>query len=279
MNGPSTRASPPRRGGLCLDFAPHSSRARQRRVEGLAQDFAPRTLPVGLYWHIIIETGRPAHQQMAFDEQLAREALPTVRFFSWESPAISLGWKQRPPTWAEELQGQKLAVTAVERPTGGGIAFHGSDLSLAVVVPRALDLSLECLMSAVCQSVVRLCQSYGADATACSQDVRATRVTYCLAETAPYTVLIDGRKVAGLALRRYPGSWLIQGSVLLYPLPRTLTQAIPQEVAESIDRCAIALSEVVAVPLSAKDVARHWASSWSSWWEEALLTALGATCS
>ncbi len=82
--------------------------------------------------------------------------------------------------------------------------------------------------------------------------------------------------MAGLALRRYPESWLIQGSVLLRPIPRPLTQAMPREGRAELEQYAAALSEFSSAPCQEKDVALRWASYWSSWWEEALLETLGA---
>ena len=88
-------------------------------------------------WRVIVGGPQTAAEQMATDARLAEEAIPTIRLFTWSPPAVSLGWKQPCPDW---LRGDRWAASPcefVERPTGGGIAFHGSDLSLAVVIPRS----------------------------------------------------------------------------------------------------------------------------------------------
>ena len=229
-------------------------------------------------WRVIVDRGRASHEQMTFDEQLAREVLPTLRLFFWEPPAISLGWKQRLPEWLNLPQWRAAGLDVVERPTGGGMAFHGSDLSFGVVIPRAWDVPLESQMSAICEVLVRLCHAYGVEARVECEARTTSRVTYCLAEPAPYSVRIAGRKVAGFALRRYTESWLIQGSLLLHSLPGALVSAVPQEVIERLRQHAVALAEVTSAPLHQQDVAQRFANSWSVWWDEALMGAVGAAC-
>ena len=241
----------------------------------------------GLKWRVIVGEPQTAAEQMATDARLAEESMPTVRLFTWSPPAVSLGWKQPSPDW---LRGGRWAASScelVERPTGGGIAFHGSDLSLADVIPRnshpqggrgvpgavgdrpGSHQSLETLMRAVCQSAVSVCRTYGADATAVLEAPSAGRITYCLTEINPYAVVVGTRKVAGFALRRYPRSWLIQGSLLVQSLPRVLADALPVEVGQQLASRAVPLSQVSASPVTPGELATRWAEHWSAWWGEA----------
>ncbi|MBI3996150.1 MAG: hypothetical protein HY352_00670 [Candidatus Omnitrophica bacterium] len=224
-------------------------------------------------WQIIVDGANSADEQMAADERLAQRAQLTARFFEWQPAAISLGWKQPRPEWLEPdaWRGDKLEW--VERPTGGGIAFHGSDVSVAVVVLRAKGVSLALLMRAVCQSAVRLCTSYGIDASALLEAPSHGRIAYCLTQHSPYAVLVDGRKVAGFALRRYPASWLIQGSLLINPLPEILQRMLPVSVGEAIQRRAVSLSVASGASLDEADVMRRWAAHWTSWWPHHLPTS------
>ena len=213
---------------------------------------------------------RSAAEQMACDEALARDAEPTTRCFLWDPPAISFGWKQALPYWFDRQRCAAAGLEAVERPTGGGIAFHGSDLSLSVIAPRAPGLSLAALTNAVCQSAVRLCRAYGAEAGPSCEERGKERVTYCLCQESHYAVLVGGRKVGGFALRRYPEAWLIQGSLLIQPLPRALSEAIPDEVRRQLAARAIPLSETASSSVTASAAAARWAESWSEWWDAVL---------
>src|SRR3989338_5225382 len=97
---------------------------------------------------------RSAAEQMAFDERLAREAQPNVRVFTWAFPAISLGFKQESPVWLDRARWQADGLELVERPTVVGIAFHGSDVSISIVVPRPSCPPISSLMRVVCERAV-----------------------------------------------------------------------------------------------------------------------------
>ncbi len=222
-------------------------------------------------WRVLVESDRlSATAQMARDVELAWEDIPTVRFFCWQLPAVSLGWKQPHPAWLDETRGLLAGLEAVERPTGGGMAFHGSDVSVSIIVPRAVDLPVRMLMSAVCDNTVRLCRHYGAQAAPMLESDAAKRITYCLTDLSPYAVFAGGHKVAGFALRRFPHTWLIQGSLLVRPLPANLAQAIPAEVRSQLHTRAISLAEAAQRPVHEADVVEQWSRHWPTWWTDAV---------
>ncbi|MBI2104765.1 MAG: hypothetical protein HYT90_04175 [Candidatus Omnitrophica bacterium] len=218
-------------------------------------------------WRIFIDGPRPAAEQMARDEALAQTPVPTARLYRWAPPAISLGWKQPRPEWCEPARWTAAGLEAVERPTGGGIAVHGSDVSIGVVVPRAAGCHLDTLMSAVCGSAAELCRAYGVAASTLLDAPADGRVTCCLAEPSPYAVLVGGRKVAGFALRRYPWAWLIQGSLLVRPIPEGLARAMPSEAIRELETRAVSLAEAAGETVTEQEAAERWAAHWASWWE------------
>ena len=215
-------------------------------------------------WRVVIDRGLSGASQMARDAGLAsgQEVEPTVRLFTWDPPAVSLGWKQPRPAW---LTGSPEPVCeVVERPTGGGIAFHGTDVSMAIIVPRTMRPSLDQLMADVCQSAAMVCELFGAAATWAVEACHTGRITYCLAEASPYAVYLGGRKVAGFALRRYPQTWLVQGSLLVRPLSETIRRMIPAAVMEQLVTHAISLSEAAGRTIAEEDVIRAWAEPWTA---------------
>ncbi len=242
----------------------------------LSVTLSPRQKPAQalLGWRILVEQGLSAKEQMARDVALAVETLPTARFFCWEPAAISFGLKQKPPAWFDQRSWQQAKLESVERPTGGGIAFHGSDVSLSVIVPRRLQVSLGALMDAVCQNALSLCESLGVDAHTVLEAPAKGRINYCLTDLSPYAVMIAGKKVAGFALRRFPQTWLIQGSFLVRPISEPLSQAIPAEVLKQLKTKAIAFSEAASGTWDEKKLAVAWAQGWAHWWEETLLETL-----
>src|SRR6266705_1853321 len=77
-------------------------------------------------------TPRSTAMNMAIDEALLEAArVPSIRFYRWKSPALSFGYFGRFADVAEYAIERDL----VRRWTGGGIVFHGEDLTYSVIVP------------------------------------------------------------------------------------------------------------------------------------------------
>jgi lipoate---protein ligase len=69
-----------------------------------------------------------------FTQHLAGKYLPTLRFYTWSNPTISLGYHQNkyPEAWKKLVwQGKQLDL--VKRPTGGRAVLHQGDLTYSVV--------------------------------------------------------------------------------------------------------------------------------------------------
>ncbi|AFZ01850.1 lipoate--protein ligase family protein [Calothrix sp. PCC 6303] len=69
-----------------------------------------------------------------FTQHLNGKHLPTLRFYIWSNPTISLGYHQNnyPESWENIVwQGKKLDL--VKRPTGGRAVLHQGDLTYSVV--------------------------------------------------------------------------------------------------------------------------------------------------
>ncbi|HEY9649888.1 MAG TPA: lipoate--protein ligase family protein, partial [Coleofasciculaceae cyanobacterium] len=59
---------------------------------------------------------------------------PVVRFYTWASPTISLGYHQRRwPVFWQQLTWQGIPLDLVRRPTGGRAVLHQGDLTYMVV--------------------------------------------------------------------------------------------------------------------------------------------------
>jgi lipoate-protein ligase A len=220
-----------------------------------------------------------AQEQMRIDHAAGLAAQASVRIFLWDKPAVSLGFKQAPPAWLGESRWKHSGLEWVERPSAGGVAVHGSDVSLCVVLPRVFGISLRSAMAAVCRCAVKLCSSYGADAQALLEAPSSGSVTYCLAETSPYAVMLGGRKVAGFGARRYPNAWLVQGSLLVRPIPESLAVALPEPVLAGLDRRATDLARCAQTgALDERSAGERWASLWEHGWRESVEISCRSAC-
>src|SRR4051812_29532272 len=149
---------------------------------------------------------------MAVDEALFEEApFPTLRFYRWDHPALSFGYFGKLSDAAEFAKDHDMA----RRWTGGGIVFHGNDLTYSLVIPFAIDSPAEssrdtytAVHGALAQALTKL--GHGAELAATDS---LTQSEGCFERPVRADVLIGDRKVAGAAQRRTRRGLLQQGSI------------------------------------------------------------------
>ncbi len=89
-------------------------------------------------WRYIPPISASGSLQMAIDQWLLDQHRqghpPTLRFYTWEPAAISLGYHQRrwPAHW-NHLTWNDRPLDLVRRPTGGRAVLHQGDLTYAVI--------------------------------------------------------------------------------------------------------------------------------------------------
>lgn len=205
--------------------------------------------PLVRWDRVIVHDAPTAAEQMAYDRRLAAEGIPTLRLFRWTWPAVSFGFRQRPPAW---IHAEKLAaagVEAVERPTGGGVALHGSDLSCSVVAPRRAAAPLRGVMEQLCEGMARACRAFDVPVAWSADVAAAAPIAYCLTQESPYALTVGGRKLGGFAVRASATTWLIQGSVLVRMIPEAIQRVMPPSVEHDYSTRAICLEEAAGTPL------------------------------
>jgi len=92
-------------------------------------------------WRYLITNNLSAARNMAIDRAVLvanseEKVPPTIRFYTWSPPAISIGYFQ---SLAEEIDLEKcrsLGVEYVRRITGGGAVFHENELTYSIVIPE-----------------------------------------------------------------------------------------------------------------------------------------------
>jgi lipoyl(octanoyl) transferase len=193
------------------------------------------------------QAAHSAAMNMAIDEVLLEfAAIPLIRFYRWQSPALSFGYFGR----FTDVASYQCERDLVRRWTGGGIVFHGEDLTYSLVIPSSDTAFAESSTSiyekvhqALCDALSETGQpavvAAGADRVPGSAVV-ATRTGIsdagysCFENPVRADVMIDGRKIAGAAQRRIRRGLLQQGSIQGIDLQSDLAQRFTREL--SIDR-------------------------------------------
>jgi lipoyl(octanoyl) transferase len=182
--------------------------------------------------------GHSGAMNMALDEALLEHAaVPSIRFYQWHSPALSFGYFGK----FTDVAAYAPAHDLVRRWTGGGIVFHGEDLTYSIVIPvrdpvfaessmniykkihRALTDALNGIgKRAELAAWNRYRSRRGAlqvalrrtgDRRSLSSAVVDRRYNNCFANPVHADVMLNGRKIAGAAQRRTRRGLLQQGSV------------------------------------------------------------------
>jgi lipoate-protein ligase A len=175
-----------------------------------------------------------AAMNMAIDEALLETAVvPTIRFYRWRSPALSFGYFGKFSDVAIHAAERDL----VRRWTGGGIVFHGQDLTYSIVIP-ASDPVFDESSIAIYEKIHRaLCgalagHNQGAELVTVANQLRAgdrgSCDNACFANPVHADVMMDGRKIAGAAQRRTRRGLLQQGSIQGFARKTDLAQKFAQ---------------------------------------------------
>ncbi len=161
---------------------------------------------------------------MALDEALLEHAtVPSIRFYQWHSPALSFGYFGK----FADVAAYAPAHDLVRRWTGGGIVFHGDDLTYSIVIPvsdAAFGESSISIYEKIHRALAHALNGSGERAVVaggvdpgCARLAKGAAVSAggysCFANPVRADVLIDGRKVAGAAQRRTRSGLLQQGSI------------------------------------------------------------------
>jgi lipoate-protein ligase A len=179
------------------------------------------------------DTAHAAAMNMAIDEALLEHAtVPSIRFYQWQSPALSFGYFGK----FADVTSYAGERDLVRRWTGGGIVLHGDDLTYAIVIPSgdaAFGESSMYVYEKIHRALRRVLIANGEHAEIAAETTpNAQRSTLnaqlasnksCFANPVRADVMIDGRKVAGAAQRRTRRGLLQQGSIQRVDLGNGLT--------------------------------------------------------
>ena len=199
-------------------------------------------------WRLIIEDSpRSGAANMAVDESIAEAAAagdvpPTLRFYRWQRPTVSLGRFQKMAD-VNEPQIAEHGYDLVRRSTGGRAILHVDELTYSVAGPVADQHMAGGVMDAYLRfsnALLSGLTALGLKAEKAGARARAGRElsAACFETPSAYEITAAGRKLMGSAQSRRRGYVLQHGSLPLWG-----------DVARLVD--------VLALPCAAKDHLRH----------------------
>ena len=162
-----------------------------------------------------------AVDEAVFREGIRRKAPPTLRFYGWRVPALSIGYFQDSEKEVDIEACRKFGVEIVRRPTGGKAVLHEQELTYAVIAgadsplfpPDILDnLSRDQRLHRRGSGRIGIRAEMEADGRRAPD---GTLRSSCFSFPSRYELLVGGRKICGSAQMRSRGVFLQHGSLLM----------------------------------------------------------------
>lgn len=174
-------------------------------------------------WRLIDTGAQNGALNMAIDEAILEVHAkgltpPTLRFYRWETPTLSVGYAQ---PWDEDevLRCQRLGVDLVRRPTGGRAVLHCEELTYSVVVSRNYGIQGSILETYRQLSSALACglQTLGVGADLRPGEQKGGSRRACFAATTQADLGVGGGKLVGSAQLRRGNVLLQHGAIPLRP--------------------------------------------------------------
>ncbi|QDU74083.1 Octanoyltransferase LipM [Bremerella volcania] len=162
---------------------------------------------------------------MAVDEAILRGAvdlgMPTLRFYGWSEPTLSLGYFQR---YDDRRQHEASASCAcVRRASGGGAIMHDRELTYSFVAPVRDSRSEETTrwFDLFHETLIEVLANWGINAHLSGKPhaSSAPEPFLCFQRRHEVDVIVDDHKICGSAQRRHQVAVLQHGSVILQQSP------------------------------------------------------------
>ncbi len=197
------------------------------RAEELPGEWPPAV------WRLVIDAApRSGAANMAVDQAVAEacaagESLPTVRFYRWAPPAVSLG-RHQPLAEIDAAAVAERGYEIVRRPTGGRAILHTDEFTYSV----ASGLNESRLAGGVMDAYLYISNALlaglhllgvAADKAPGSVRAGADVSAACFEVPSAYEITVGSRKLMGSAQSRRAGYVLQHGSL---PLAGDITRLI-----------------------------------------------------
>ena len=181
-------------------------------------------------FRVIVDKDNKAIVNMCRDEALIKsfdeDSTPVLRVYYWNK-SLTIGISQ-------DIEGYSylsdFSNDIAKRVTGGGVLFHGHDLSYSLVIPSAYFKSYKIKQSyeKICYFLINFYKKLGLE-TNYAKDVEGVNMSkseFCQVGFEAYDILVKKDKIGGNAQRRTKKVVFQHGSIPLYSVKNSNTNKI-----------------------------------------------------
>ncbi|WP_249864842.1 lipoate--protein ligase family protein [Paenibacillus konkukensis] len=216
-------------------------------------------------WRFISNRMHHPSYNMAVDEAILiahseGKVPPTVRFYGWEPPTLSIGYFQK----AEEVDFERLAEEGlgfVRRPTGGRAVLHDNELTYSIIVAESypgIPSGVTEAYRVLSEGLLLGFRKLGLDAQMVQLASEEDKSKYasmgssaCFDSPSWYELVVEGRKIAGSAQTRQKQVVLQHGSILLdmdadqlFRVLKFKNERIQERLKQQFSQKAVAINDI-----------------------------------
>lgn len=171
-------------------------------------------------YRLILSSKNNANTNMQIDKALLKSFekndIPIFRLYEW-TPSFSIGASQKCEDFSLLLT--KYKNDFAKRITGGGVLFHGFDISYTLVMPsfKFESLSVKQSYEKICQFLLNFYKNLGLSPNfAKDLHVSLSKSDFCQVGYEAYDIIINGKKIGGNAQKRVKNVIFQHGSIPIY---------------------------------------------------------------
>lgn len=213
-------------------------------------------------WGFLNTGPHDAATNMAMDESLLNwhskgEIPPTLRFYGWSVPSLSVGQYQKVDKRIDFSALERYGCEFVRRLTGGSAVLHDNELTYSIVVTEdhpSIPTSVREAYHVLTKGVLEGYRNLGIQADYAypsREEIVKGRSTVCFEQAAYYEIIIDGKKLSGNAQVRKKDVLLQHGSIpmninekMLFDLFLFPSERVKERKRTSFSDKAIAINQI-----------------------------------
>ena len=158
-------------------------------------------------FRLIISPESSARENMAIDEAILKNYkdgdYPIIRFYKWGENSVTIGISQKNEEY-NYLENTENKIA--KRVTGGGVLFHGHDVSYSLIIPSYYlnNLSVKESYENICLFLLEFYSKLGLDVCYAKDDknIVLSKSDFCQVGFEAYDIIVNGQKIGGNAQRR-----------------------------------------------------------------------------
>ncbi|MBS3977465.1 MAG: lipoate--protein ligase family protein [Syntrophomonadaceae bacterium] len=229
-------------------------------------------------WRLLDTGFDDGFTNMAMDEAILTAVSrglvpPTLRFYGWDPPTITLGYFQKAEEEIDLCAARCLGVQIVRRLTGGRAVLHHRELTYSIIAPADHPN----LKGTVLSSYLRLSQgllagyrSLGALVELAKGNPGKGGGSACFDTPSWYELTAQGKKIAGSAQTRKLGAVLQHGSLPFYfdidfllSCLKLKDKTIKERLRNTLSRQAAGINQILNREIGYNELAQALINGWS----------------